>query len=70
MNPKSFLAIVAKKKVIYGLENADLAKVLGVSARTFLRRLNDPGELTIREINTLIKFLKFTEQEKEEALLS
>ena len=69
MNPIKFLAIVEMKKVLYSCEDGDLARIAGVSERTFIGSRQTPEEFTIEEINHLIKFLKFTEEERKEALL-
>lgn len=69
MNPRKFLAMVEMKKVLYSCEDEDLARITGVSQRTFKRRKQNPGQFTIDEMNYLIKFLKFTEDERKEALL-
>lgn len=69
MNPIKFLAMVEMKKVLYSCEDGDLAKITGISERTFKRRRQNPEQFTIEEINHLIKFLKFTEEERKEALL-
>ena len=69
MSTKNFLGILAKKKVLYSLEDADLAKVIGVSPKTFSRRIKNPDTFTLGEANHLIRFLKFTEDERKEALL-
>lgn len=69
MNPIKFLAMVEMKKVLYSCEDKDLARITGVSERTFKRRRRNPEQFTIEEINRLIKFLKFTEDERKEVLL-
>lgn len=69
MNPRKFLAMVEMKKVFYSCADEDLARVTGVSERTFKRRRQNPEQFTIEEMNHLIKFLKFTEEERKEALL-
>ena len=69
MNPRKFLGMVEMKKVLYSCEDGDLAKITGISERTFKRRRQNPEQFTIDEINHLIKFLKFTEEERKEALL-
>ena len=69
MNPIKFLAMVEMKKVLYSCEDGDLAKITGVSERTYKRRKQNPEQFTIEEMNHLIKFLKFTEEERKEALL-
>ena len=69
MNPIKFLAMVEMKKVLYSCKDGDLARIAGVSERTFKRRRQNPEQFTIDEINHLIKFLKFTEEERKEALL-
>lgn len=69
MNPIKFLAMVEMKKVFYSCEDEDLAKITGVSERTYKRRKQNPEQFTIEEMNHLIKFLKFTEEERKEALL-
>lgn len=69
MSTKSFMALVEKKKSLYGISDEVLAEVIGVSERTFKRRKRNPGQFTIDEMNYLIKFLKFTEDERKEALL-
>lgn len=69
MNTKNFLGILAMKKVLYSLEDADLAKVIGVSPKTFSRRIKNPLAFTAKELFTLIKFLRFTAEEKTEVFL-
>ena len=69
MNPRKFLGMVEMKKVLYSCEDGDLAKITGVSERTFKRRRQNPEQFTIEEMNHLIKFKKFTEEERKEALL-
>lgn len=69
MNPIKFLAMVEMKRVLYSCEDEKLAKIIGVSERTFKRRKQNPEQFTIEEMNHLIKFLKFTEEERKEALL-
>ena len=69
MNPRKFLGMVEMKKVLYSCEDEDLAKITGVSERTYKRRKQNPEQFTIEEMNHLIKFLKFTEEERKEALL-
>lgn len=69
MNPIKFLAMVEMKRVLYSCEDGDLAKITGVSERTYKRRKQNPEQFTIEEMNHLIKFLKFTEEERKEALL-
>ena len=69
MNPKKFLGMVEMKKVLYSCGDEDLAKITGVSERTYKRRKQNPEQFTIEEMNHLIKFLKFTEDERKEALL-
>ena len=69
MNPRKFLGMVEMKKVLYSCEDEDLAKITGVSERTYKRRKQNPEQFTIEEMNHLIKFLKLTEEERKEALL-
>lgn len=69
MNPIKFLAMVEMKKVLYSCEDEDLARITGVSERTYKRRKQNPEQFTIEEMNHLIKFLKFTEEDRKEALL-
>lgn len=69
MNPRKFLGMVEMKRVLYSCCDEDLAKIIGVSERTFKRRKQNPEQFTIEEMNHLIKFLKFTEEERKEALL-
>lgn len=69
MNPRKFLGMVEMKKVLYSCADEDLAKITGVSERTYKRRKQNPEQFTIEEMNHLIKFLKFTEEERKEALL-
>ena len=69
MNPRKFLGMVEMKRILYSCEDGDLAKITGVSERTYKRRKQNPEQFTIEEINHLIKFLKFTEEERKEALL-
>ncbi len=69
MNTKAFIALLEKKKVIFRINDAGLAIVIGVSEKTFKRRKKNPGLFTIDEINHLMKFLRFSEEERKEALL-
>lgn len=69
MNPRKFLGMVEMKKILYSCEDEDLARITGVSERTYKRRKQNPEQFTIEEMNHLIKFLKFTEEERKEALL-
>lgn len=69
MNPRKFLGMVEMKRILYSCEDRDLAKIIGVSERTFKRRKQNPEQFTIEEINHLIKFLKFTEDERKGAFL-
>lgn len=69
MNAAIFLALLEKKKSIFGIFDSDLARVIGVSPKTFSRRVKDPETFTLGEVKTLIRFLRFTEDERKEALL-
>ena len=69
MNPIKFLAVVEMKRVLFSCGDADLARITGVSERTFKRRKKQPGTFTFDEMNRLMKFLRFTEEEKKEAFL-
>ena len=69
MNPRKFLGMVEMKKVLYSCKDGDLAKITGVSERTYKRRKQNPEQFTIEEMTHLIKFLKFTEEARKEALL-
>ena len=69
MNPRKFLGMVEMKRILYSCEDGDLAKITGVSERTYKRRKQNPEQFTIEEMNHLIKFLKFTEEERYESLL-
>ena len=69
MNPRKFLGMVEMKQVLYSCKDEDLARITGISKRTFKRRRQNPEQFTIEEMNHLIKFLKFTEEERKEALL-
>ena len=69
MNPRKFLGMVEMKRILYSCKDGDLAKITGVSERTYKRRKQNPEQFTIEEMNHLIKFLKFTEEERKEALL-
>lgn len=70
MNGLNFKAIIEKKKVIYGYDDSVLAKVLGCSLRTFQRKKKAPEDFTFGEVKILLKFLRFTEEEKEEVFLA
>ena len=49
MNPRKFLAMVEMKKVLYSCEDEDLARITGVSQRTFKRRKQNPEQFTEEE---------------------
>jgi hypothetical protein len=69
MNPKNFTAILDKKRSFYGISPEQLAKVLQISTRTLARKKKNPEKFELGEVQTLIKFLRFTEDEKKEAFL-
>ncbi|MBR5310644.1 MAG: hypothetical protein IKU42_05935 [Oscillospiraceae bacterium] len=69
MNPKNFTAILDKKRSFYGISPEQLAKVLQISTRTLARKKKNPEKFELGEVQTLIKFLRFTEEEKKEAFL-
>jgi hypothetical protein len=69
MNPKNFTAILDKKRSFYGISPEQLAKVLQISTRTLARKKKNPQKFELGEVQTLIKFLRFTEDEKKEAFL-
>lgn len=69
MNPKNFKAVMEKKKSYFDCDDADLAKVIGVSERTFSRRRKAPETFTLGEVKNIMRFLRFTEEERKEALL-
>ena len=66
MNPMKFLAMVEMKKVLYSCEDEDLARITGVSQRTFKRRKQNPGQFTIAEVERIMNVLQFTEEERKE----
>lgn len=69
MKDKAFLALVEKKKVIYRVNDAGLATIIACSEKTFKRRKKHPEEFTLGEINRIMSFLKFTDEERREALI-
>ena len=69
MNPKNFTAILDKKRSFYGISPEQLAKVLQISTRTLARKKKNPEKFELGEVQKLIKFLRFTEEEKKEAFL-
>ena len=69
MNPKNFTAILDKKRSFYGISPEQLAKVLQISTRTLARKKKNPEKFELGEVQTLIKFLRFTEEEKKETFL-
>lgn len=69
MKDKVFLGIVAKKKEIYGIKDSDISRVTGIKPRTLARRLKDPEQLSVRELSSIMRYLRFTAEEKAECLL-
>ena len=51
--------VLRAKKAYYGIENADLATVAGVSERTMANRYNQPEQFTVEQLVRLCKKLKF-----------
>ena len=69
MNPKNFDALVEKKRFFYSISQKKLADAIGISYRTFQRKRSDPGKFELGEVQILMKILKFTDEERKEALL-
>ena len=69
MNAKVFLAILEKKKSLYGYKDFDLAKAIHVCEKTFKRKKTKPGSFSIDDVNYLMKFLRFNDEERKEVYL-
>ena len=68
-NPKNFTAILDKKKSFYGVTPEQIAGAINISTRTLARKKKNPEKFELGEIITLMKLLRFTEDERKEALL-
>lgn len=55
---KRFYSKVKEEMNVFNLENADVAKVIGVAEDTFSIKLNDPSKFTYEEFCVLCDFLK------------
>lgn len=51
------------KLVEANITTRDLADALGISYATYLRRMRNPGELTVLELDTIAKKLSLSDQE-------
>lgn len=69
MNPKNFIAVMEKKRYFYGVSPLLLAEALQISYRTFQRKRKKPEKFELGEVQIIMKILKFTEDERKEALL-
>lgn len=69
MNPKKFGAVLEKKRFFYRVSLEKLAETIGVSYRTFQRKRKEPQRFKLGEVEILMKVLKFTDEERKEALL-
>jgi hypothetical protein len=58
-----FLGKIADYKTRYNLDNAELAKGMGLSIPTFYRRLRDPSGFTLGELRTLRQRLRIPKEE-------
>lgn len=56
-------AIIKYGMALQGVNYTDLGRVLGVTDRQVRNKVNDPSILTMRDIRTLIRVLKFNEEE-------
>lgn len=69
MNATALIAIIAKKKVIFKLQDKDIAKMLHVSPNTYTTRKSNPLSFSLGEVNSIMRVLRFTEDEKKEVFL-
>ena len=69
MNPKVFVSILEKKKSLYSFKDEDLAKAIHVCEKTFKRKKKKPGSFSIDDVNYLMKFLRFNDEERKEVYL-
>lgn len=60
---KQSTAIIKYGMALQGVNYTDLGRVLGVTDRQVRNKVNDPSILTMRDIRTLIRVLKFNEEE-------
>lgn len=47
---KKCLAMIEKKKSLYGIKDEAIARFIGISERTYKRRKNHPEEITLGEM--------------------
>ncbi len=66
---KKILAQIEKKKALLGIQNRDIAHFIGVCEKTFREKIREPEKFSLREIYQIMHLLRFTEEEKKEALL-
>lgn len=57
------LGKIADYKTRHGLDNAALAKGLGLSCQTYYRRLRDPSTFTLGELRSLRQRLRIPKEE-------
>lgn len=57
------LGKIADYKTRYNLDNASLAKGMGLSIQTYYRRLKDPSTFTLGELRTLRQRLRIPKEE-------
>lgn len=57
-----FLQAVKGKAAFYGIKMEDLAEYVGVSHATWYRRLQNPGDMTLKEFRRLCKRLHWDEE--------
>ena len=60
---KQSTAIILYGMALNDLDYKDLSKVLGVTDRQVRNKVNNPSSLTMRDIRTLIRVLKFNDEE-------
>lgn len=68
MDVIAFFGTIEEKKYRFGYKDSDIAKAIKISPRTYANRKQKPRDFSILEIESIMKFLKFTEEEKKEAL--
>lgn len=69
MDTKRFLALVEFKKFIYDCDDETIAKVIGVSNKTYQRRKKSPDTFTVGEVNAIMRFLRFSKENKVEVFV-
>lgn len=60
---KQSTAIILYGMALNDLDYKDLSKVLGVTDRQVRNKVNNPSSLTMRDIRTLIRVLRFNDEE-------